>query len=98
MNKFKEMHLTPGRCEGVNAPLIEESPVNIGCRVKQVLELGSHHMFIADVVSVEVDGAYMDQKGKFDLNRAGLMVYSHGEYFGLGKKLGTFGYSVRRKK
>ena len=55
-------------------------------------------MFIADVVSVEVDGAYMDQKGKFDLNRAGLMVYSHGEYFGLGKKLGTFGYSVRRKK
>ena len=66
--------------------------------MKQVLELGSHHMFIADVASVEVDGAYMDQKGKFDLNRAGLMVYSHGEYFGLGKKLGTFGYSVRRKK
>ena len=98
VDKFKEMHLTPGRCEGVNAPLIEESPVNICCRVKQVLELGSHHMFIADVVSVEVDGAYMDQKGKFDLNRAGLMVYSHGEYFGLGKKLGTFGYSVRRKK
>ena len=98
VDKFKEMHLTPGKCEGVNAPLIEESPVNIGCRVKQVLELGSHHMFIADVVSVEVDGAYMDQKGKFDLNRAGLMVYSHGEYFGLGKKLGTFGYSVRRKK
>lgn len=98
VDKFKEMHLTPGRCEGVNAPLIEESPVNIGCRVKQVLELGSHHMFIADVVSVEVDGAYMDQKGKFDLNRAGLMVYSHGEYFGLGKKLGTFGYSVKRKK
>lgn len=98
VDKFKEMHLTPGRCEGVNAPLIEENPVNIGCRVKQVLELGSHHMFIADVVSVEVDGAYMDQKGKFDLNRAGLMVYSHGEYFGLGKKLGTFGYSVRRKR
>ena len=98
VDKFKEMHLTPGRCEGVNAPLIEESPVNIGCRVIQVLELGSHHMFIADVVSVEVDGAYMDQKGKFDLNRAGLMVYSHGEYFGLGKKLGTFGYSVRRKR
>lgn len=98
VDKFEEMHLTPGRCEGVNAPLIEESPVNIGCRVNQVLELGSHHMFIADVASVEVDGAYMDQKGKFDLNRAGLMVYSHGEYFGLGKKLGTFGYSVRRKK
>lgn len=98
VDKFEEMHLTPGRCEGVNAPLIEESPVNISCRVKQVLELGSHHMFIADVASVEVDGAYMDQKGKFDLNRAGLMVYSHGEYFGLGKKLGTFGYSVRRKK
>ena len=78
--------------------MIQESPVSIECRVKEIKELGSHHMFIADVVSVEVDGAYMDQKGKFDLNRAGLMVYSHGEYFGLGKKLGTFGYSVRRKK
>lgn len=98
VDKFAEMHLTVGACEGVSAPLIEESPVNIGCRVKQILELGSHHMFVADVTSVMVDGSYLDEKGKFDLNRAGLMVYSHGEYFGLGKKLGTFGYSVRRKK
>ena len=98
VDKFKETGLTREKADIVSAPMIQESPVSIECRVKEIKELGSHHMFIADVVSVEVDGAYMDQKGKFDLNRAGLMVYSHGEYFGLGKKLGTFGYSVRRKK
>ena len=98
VDKFKETGLTREKADIVSAPMIQESPVSIECKVKEIKELGSHHMFIADVVSVEVDGAYMDQKGKFDLNRAGLMVYSHGEYFGLGKKLGTFGYSVRRKK
>ena len=98
VDKFKETGLTREKADIVSAPMIKESPVSIECKVKEIKELGSHHMFIADVVSVEVDGAYMDQKGKFDLNRAGLMVYSHGEYFGLGKKLGTFGYSVRRKK
>ena len=67
-------------------------------RVKDVIELGSHHMFLADVLGVSVDEAYMDEKGKFDMNRAGMMVYSHGEYFGLGKQLGTFGYSVRKTK
>jgi flavin reductase (DIM6/NTAB) family NADH-FMN oxidoreductase RutF len=82
----------------VSAPIIEESPVNIECRTTQILELGSHHMFLAEVLGVDVDGQYMDAAGKFDLNRAGLMVYSHGEYFKLGKKLGTFGYSVRKKK
>ena len=82
----------------VSAPLIEESPVNIEFRVKDVIELGSHHMFLADVLGVSVDEAYMDEKGKFDMNRAGMMVYSHGEYFGLGKQLGTFGYSVRKTK
>lgn len=98
VDKFKEMRLTPGRAAHVEAPLIEESPVNIECRVTQRLELGSHHMFVAEVLGVDVDEAYLDEKGKFQLNKAGLMVYSHGEYFGLGKKLGTFGYSVRRKK
>lgn len=98
VDKFSMMHLTAGEALHVAAPLIEESPVNIECRTTQILELGSHHMFVAEVLGVDVDGQYMDAKGKFDLNRAGLMVYSHGEYFGLGKKLGTFGYSVRRKK
>lgn len=98
VDKFAQMHLTAGKAVHVSAPLIEESPVNIECRVTQVLELGSHHMFVAEVLGVDVDGAYLDAKGKFQLNQAGLMVYSHGEYFGLGKKLGSFGYSVRRKK
>ena len=97
-DKFKEMHLTAGKCVHIDAPLIEECPVNIECRVQQVLELGSHHMFVAEVVGVDVDSRYLDEKGKFQLNQAGLMVYSHGEYFGLGKKLGSFGYSVRKKK
>lgn len=98
VDKFAEMHLTAGKAAHVGAPLIEESPVNLECRVTQVLELGSHHMFVAEVLGVDVDESYLDAKGKFQLNKAGLMVYSHGEYFGLGKKLGSFGYSVRRRK
>lgn len=98
VDKFKEMNLTPGQAKHVSAPLIEESPVNIECRTTQILELGSHHMFVAEVLGVNIDGQYLDANGKFQLNKAGLMVYSHGEYFGLGRKLGTFGYSVRRKK
>ncbi|MDO4322900.1 MAG: flavin reductase family protein [Lachnospiraceae bacterium] len=98
VDKFAQMHLTAGEAVHVKAPLIEESPVNIECRVTQVLELGSHHMFVAEVLGVDVDGKYLDAKGKFQLNKAGLMVYSHGEYFGLGKKLGSFGYSVRKRK
>lgn len=97
-DKFKACHLTPGEARVVKAPLIVESPVNIECKVKDVLELGSHHMFLSEVVGVDVDAFYMDEKGRFDLNRAGLMIYSHGEYYGLGEMLGTFGYSVRKKK
>ena len=97
-DKFREMRLTPGESTHVSAPLIQESPVNIECRVKQILELGSHHMFIAEVAGVDIDPAYLDKNGKFQLNQAGLMVYSHGEYYGLGKKLGTFGCSVKRRK
>lgn len=98
VDKFQEMHLTPGKASRVAVPIIEESPVNIECRVKDVTPLGSHDMFLAEVLAVDIDDRYMDAKGKFDLNKAGLMVYSHGEYFSLGNCLGTFGYSVKRRK
>ena len=98
VDKFAQMQLTAGKAVHVEAPLIEESPVNIECRTVQILELGSHHMFVAEVLGVDVDDKSLDKNGKLQLNQAGLMVYSHGEYFGLGKKIGKFGYSVRRKK
>ena len=97
VDKFKEMNLHKSISKLVKAPGIEESPVNIECRVKEIKELGSHHMFIAEVVSVNIDDKYMDKTGKFNLNKAGLVSYSHGEYFELGKKLGKFGYSVAKK-
>ena len=97
-DKFEEMRLTPLKASQVASPLIGESPVNIECRVEQVLELGSHHMFLASVLAVDVDESWMHEKGKLELNKAGLAVYSHGEYFALGKRLGTFGYSVKRRK
>ena len=81
----------------VSVSVRQESPVNLECRVSQVLELGSHDMFLAEVVGVTVDKAYMDEKGKFHLNDTGLVAYSHGEYFLLGEKLGKFGYSVQKK-
>ena len=96
-HKFKEMKLTKVEAEEISAPMIGESPVNIECKVEQVLELGSHHMFLAKVVAVHADEAYMDERGRFDLNRAKPIVYSHGEYFGIGKKQGTFGWSVKKK-
>ena len=78
--------------------MIQESPVSIECRVKEIKELGSHHMFLADVVAVHADEHYMDENNRFDLNLAKPLVYSHGEYMGTGKQLGTFGYSVKKKK
>jgi flavin reductase (DIM6/NTAB) family NADH-FMN oxidoreductase RutF len=96
-DKFALAGLTRAKANQVSVPLIAESPVSLECRVKQVLELGSHDMFIAEVVAVDVDERYMDEKGKFCLNDAKLMAYSHGEYYGLGEKLGTFGYSVKKK-
>ena len=99
VDKWKECHLTRGTASTLKyAPVIEESPVQIECRVKSIQELGSHHMFLAEVTAVQVDESYMDAKGKFDLNRTGLIAYSHGEYLDLGKKLGTFGNSVRKKR
>ena len=94
--KFEEMKLTPGKASVVNAPIIEECPLCIECRVKEVMALGSHDMFIAKVMGVTIDNQYMDDRGKFNLNASGLVSYSHGEYFELGKKLGSFGYSVKK--
>ncbi len=97
VDKFREMKLTPLTVEGVNCPAIGESPVNIACHVVEKKELGSHHMFLAEVVSVTVDEAYMNEKGKFLINETGLVMYSHGEYFRMGEKLGKFGYSIQKK-
>ncbi len=97
VDKFKEMKLTPVKGEQVSAPYIAEAPVSIECKVTDILELGSHHMFLAKVEGVHVDKKYIDEKGKFQLNQADLIVYSHGEYYDLNKQLGTFGYSVRKK-
>lgn len=98
IDKFQEMHLTPVPSTCIKAPGIEESPVNIECRVVEVKRLGTHDMFIAEVLRVNVEDQYIDETGKFHLNSAGLMAYSHGEYFELGKKIGKFGYSVQKKK
>ena len=99
VDKWSEMHLTRGNAQTlIYAPIIEESPVNIECQVVKVEELGSHHMFLAKVTGVQVDDRFMQDNGKFALNKTGLLAYSHGEYFDLGKSLGTFGYSVKKKK
>lgn len=99
VDKWKEMHLTPIKAEHLAyAPMIEECPVNIECKVTEVKELGSHHMFLAEVLAVHVDDRFMKENGKFELNDTGLLAYSHGTYLGLGKKIGTFGYSVKKKK
>jgi len=97
IDKFAEMNLTPLESKTVSCPGIAESPVNIECKVTQVLELGSHDMFIAEVTGVQVDDKYMDENGRFDMGKCDLMAYSHGEYFTLGEKLGKFGYTVQKK-
>lgn len=98
VDKWKELSLTKQAAQKVSVPLIAESPVNIECKVRKAEKLGSHDMFLADVVAVSVDPAYMDEKGGFHLEAADPLVYSHGTYFGLGEKLGTFGYSIAKKK
>ena len=89
--------MTPDEAQYVKAPLIKESPVNIECRVVKKEELGSHHMFLAEVLAVHVDDAYMDESNRFALEKTKPLVYVHGQYFSLGRLLGTFGYSVRKK-
>ena len=97
VDKFAKTGLTPIPVEGVSVPGIAESPVSIACRVVEERALGSHTMFLAEVVGVTADDRYLDETGRFDINGTGLIMYSHGEYFGLGRKLGKFGYSVQKK-
>lgn len=98
VDKYKELGLTPQPSKKIAAPGIEESPVNIECKVEQIIQLGSHDMFIAQVLGVTVDRRYMDAAGKFRLNDTGLVAYSHGEYLALGESLGKFGYSVQKNR
>ncbi len=97
VDKFAEMKLTKEAATHVAAPMISESPVNIECRVVERKELGSHDMFLAEVLCVHADEAYMDETGRFDLALAKPIVYDHGNYYGMGRPLGKFGYSVRKK-
>ncbi|MBQ3655629.1 MAG: flavin reductase family protein [Bacteroidales bacterium] len=97
-DKFAQMNLTAEKAETSDLPIIKECPVNIECTVTQILELGSHDMFLAKVDSVSVREDLIDSSGAMDLKKAKLVAYSHGEYFSLGEKLGSFGYSVRKKK
>ncbi|MGI6070235.1 MAG: flavin reductase family protein [Blautia sp.] len=98
VDKFKETGLTPEKASYVKAPMIAEAPVSIECRVKSVQHLGSHDLFLADVLCVHADEKYLDKKQKFDLSLAQPIVYSHGEYFSLGKRLGNFGFSVKKRQ
>ena len=98
IDKFQEMNLTPLPSEKIAAPGIAQSPVCIECKVKNILELGTHTMFVAEVVAITVDEAYLEENGRFALNDSGLIAYSHGTYFSLGEALGTFGYSVKKAK
>lgn len=98
-NKFMEMGLTPVRASQVNAPMIEESPVNLECKVTQIIPLGTHDMFLAEVVAVHVNDALFSKKtDAIDLRRADLVTYSHGHYYSLGEKIGKFGFSVEKRK
>ncbi len=98
VDKFEAMHLTAKKGEAVDAPIICESPVNIECKVKEIISLGTHDMFLAEVVSVQVSEEYLDETGKFHFDHAKPICYSHGAYYALGKKIGGFGYSVRKKQ
>ena len=98
VDKFKEMNLSKEKCNFVKCPAIAESPVSIECRVKEIKELGSHHMFMAEVLSINADEKYIDEKGAFDISKCDLVAYANGKYFELGKQIGKFGYSVQKKK
>ena len=98
VDKFKEMHLTKEQAKFVKCPMIKESPVSVECRVKEIKELGSHHMFVAEVLAINADDNYIDEKGSFDISKCDLIAYSNGHYYSLGKKIGKFGFSVQKKK
>ncbi len=97
VDKFKQMNLTPLPGLKVKAPIIAESPVNIECKVTEIKKLGSHDMFMAEVVAIQADEKYMDSDGKFHLSESNPLAYSHGKYHGLGQMIGSFGYSVKKK-
>ena len=97
-DKFKEMNLHKEKANFINCPMIKESPVSVECKVKEIRELGSHHMFIAEVVAINADKKYIDEKGAFDIAKCDLIAYSNGGYYTLGKKIGKFGFSVQKKK
>lgn len=96
-DKLKKCSLTVSPSVKISAPMIDQSPVNLECKVTDVVRLGTHDMFIADIVGVNVSEDLLDEKGKLHLSKAGLCAYAHGEYFALGKQIGDFGFSVRRK-
>ena len=98
MNKFEKCGITPVSASEVGAPIVEESPISLECRVFERKSFGTHDMFLADIVAVDADDAYIDKDGKLDLSKAGLIAYAHGEYYALGENLGKFGFSVRRRK
>ena len=98
VDKFKEMNLTKEKLNHIKCPGIKESPVTIECKVDEIKKLGSHDMFIADVLSIDADNQYIDENGAFDITKCDLIAYANGKYFGMGKQIGTFGFSVRKKK
>ena len=98
VDKFKEMHLTKEKAKFVKCPMIKESPVSVECRVKEIRELGSHHIFIAKVLGINADDKYINDKGAFDISKCDLIAYSNGNYYSLGKKIGKFGFSVQKNK
>ena len=98
MNKIKAYSLTPEKAAKVSCPTLAQSPVSLECKVVEIKELGSHDLFLAEIVAVDVEEAYIDERGKLDLKKANLIAYSHGDYIQLGKKLGSFGFAVKKKK
>lgn len=98
VDKFKEMKLTKEKSNFLKCPSIKESPVSIECRVKEIKEIGSHHMFIAEVLSIDADEKYIDETGRFDISKCDLIAYANGNYYCLGKSVGKFGFSVQKKK
>ena len=97
-DKFKEMHLTKEKAKFVKCPIIKESPVAVECKVKEIKELGSHHMIIAEILSIDADKEYIDENGAFDISKCDLIAYSNGNYYRLGRKIGRFGFSVEKRK
>ena len=98
VDKFKEMNLHKEKANFVKCPMIKESPVSVECKVKEIRELGSHHMFVAEVLAINADEKYIDEKGAFDISKCDLIAYSNGHYYTLGKKIGKFGFSVQKKR